>query len=304
MKYLVIGAGGTGGSIGAFMTKCGKDVTVIARGKHLEMIQKNGIKIETTFKGNYTVSPVKAYDMEHYNDKPDVIFNCVKGYSLRDTIPFIKKVAHKDTVVIPILNIFGTGGKMQEFLPELLVTDGCIYIASEIKEPGTIMQKGEIFRIIFGVRKQDEYRPVLEQIAKDLNDSGIAGIVSDDIRRDALQKFSYVSPMAACGVYYNIDASGAQQKGIIQNTFIDLISEINALALAMNIHFNVDIKKTNLEILANLSPTTTTSLQRDIMKGGNSEIDGLIFEVVRLGRQYGVPVPTYEKIAKKLGFKE
>ena len=31
MKYLVIGAGGTGGSIGAYMTEAGKDVTLIAR---------------------------------------------------------------------------------------------------------------------------------------------------------------------------------------------------------------------------------------------------------------------------------
>ena len=36
MKYLVIGAGGTGGCIGAYMTRAGKDVTLIARGEHLK----------------------------------------------------------------------------------------------------------------------------------------------------------------------------------------------------------------------------------------------------------------------------
>lgn len=45
MKYLVIGAGGTGGSIGGFMTEAGKDIIVIAREKPLEAIQKNGLKI-------------------------------------------------------------------------------------------------------------------------------------------------------------------------------------------------------------------------------------------------------------------
>ncbi|NLO03615.1 MAG: 2-dehydropantoate 2-reductase, partial [Bacteroidales bacterium] len=54
MKYLIIGAGGTGGSIGAFMTEAGKDVTLIDQGMHLEAIQKNGLKMETTYKGNYT----------------------------------------------------------------------------------------------------------------------------------------------------------------------------------------------------------------------------------------------------------
>ncbi len=34
-------------------------------------------------------------------------------------------------------------------------------------------------------------------------------------------------------------------------------------------------------------------------RGGDSEIDGLIFEVVRMGQRYGVPVPNYEEIASK-----
>ena len=303
MKYLIIGAGGTGGSIGAFMTEAGKDVTLIDQGMHLEAIQKNGLKMETTYKGNYTVCPMKAWDMDHYNEQPDVIFNCVKDYSLQDTIPFIKRVAHKDTVVIPILNVYGTGGRIQNQLPDLLVTDGCIYVAAEIKEPGTILQKGDIFRVVYGVRKPEEYRPVLEQVATDLEDSGITGIVSDNIRRDALQKFSYVSPMAACGAYYDINAGAAQQKGKVRDTFIALMREIDALAQAMDIHFAVDIVDTNLEILDNLSPTASTSMQRDLKEGNNSEMNGLIFEVVLLGRQYGVHVPTYEMIAEKLGFK-
>ena len=102
--------------------------------------------------------------MEHYNEKPDVIFVCVKAYSLSETIPFIARVAKPDTIVIPLLNVYGTGEKMQEQLQNLMVTDGCIYIASEIKEPGTILQKGNIFRILFGVRKQEDDRAELEQI--------------------------------------------------------------------------------------------------------------------------------------------
>ena len=187
-------------------------------------------------------------------------------------------------------------------LPGLLVTDGCIYIAAEIKEPGTILQKGDIFKVVYGVRKQEEYRPVLELVAADLNDSGITGIVSDNIRRDALQKFSYVSPMAACGAYYDIDAGAAKKEGKVRDTFIALMREIDALAKAAGIHFDVDIVATNLEILSTLSPTTTTSMQRDLKQGKKSEIDGLIFEVVRLGRRYGVKLPVYEMIAGKFGF--
>lgn len=300
MKYLIIGAGGTGGCIGAYMTEAGKDVTMIARGAHLAAMQTEGLRMETTKKGNYTVKPVKAVDMAHYDEQPDVIFVCVKGYSLEETVPFIRKVSKPETVVIPILNIYGTGGRLQEKLPELLVTDGCIYIAAEIKEPGCLWQNGDIFRVVFGVREPSEYRPVLETVKKDLDESGITGILSDNIRRDALQKFSYVSPAAACGQYYDAKAGEMQKPGEIRDTFAALIGEIDILANAMGIHFGTDIVKTNLDILDALTPEASTSMQRDVKAGKVSEMDGLIFEVVRLGKKYGVELPVYEKIAEEL----
>ena len=299
MKYLVIGAGGTGGSIGAYMAEAGKDVTLIARGEHLKRIQEHGLNMETTKKGNYTVNPIKATDMEHYEEQPDVIFVCVKGYSLEDTILFIRRVAKESTIVIPILNIYGTGSRMQEQLPRLLVTDGCIYIAGEIKEPGTILLRGDIFRIVYGVRDPQEIRPELFTVAQDLKESGIEGVLSDNIRRDALQKFAYVSPMAACGLYYHVSAGEVQKTGEPRDTFVKLMKEIDALAVAMGVPFLVDIVTTNLQILDALNPEASTSMQRDVYAGKASEIDGLIYEVVRMGQRYGVPTPTYEMIADK-----
>lgn len=299
MKYLIIGAGGTGGSIGAYMTEAGKDVTLIARGEHLKRMQEQGLKMETTKKGNYTVSPIKATDMAHYDEQPDIIFVCVKGYSLEETIPFIKRIAKETTIVIPILNIYGTGGRMQEKLPDILVTDGCIYIAAQIKEPGTIWQNGEIFRIVYGTRKPEEMRPELFKVAEDLKDSGIEGVLSENIRRDALQKFAYVSPMAACGLYYHVAACDVQKTGEPRDTFVKLMKEVDALAVAMGVPFLVDIVTTNLQILDALDPEASTSMQRDVYAGKPSEIDGLIYEVVRMGERYGVSVPTYQMIAQK-----
>ncbi len=255
--------------------------------------------METTKRGNYTVHPIRATDMEHYDEQPDVIFVCVKGYSLEDTIPFIQRVTKDSTIVIPILNIYGTGGRMQEKLPELLVTDGCIYIAAEIKEPGTIWQNGDIFRIVYGVRKKEELRPELFEVAKDLKESGIDSVLSENIGRDALQKFAYVSPMAACGLYYHVSAAEIQKTGEPRDTFVKLMREVDALAVAMEVPFLVDIVTTNLQILDALNPTASTSMQRDIYAGKPSEIDGLIYEVVRMGKKYGVPTPTYEMVEKK-----
>lgn len=302
MKYLVIGAGGTGGSIAAFMSEAGKDVSVIARGKHLEMMQKHGLTMQTPSKGNYTVFPIKACTMQTYDEQPDIIFVCVKGYSLDDVVPFIQKVAKKSTIVIPILNIYGTGGMLQKKLPHLLVTDGCIYIAAEIKEPGVIFQAGDIFRVVFGVRTPQEYDARLEEVAKELEECGIRAVLSDNIQRDALQKFSFVSPMAASGAYFDVDAKEMQAEGESRQMFKALIGEIQLLAKALHVNFTVDILEKNLVILDSLAPNASTSMLRDIRQGKQSEIDGLVNEVVRLGAQYHVPVPTYAKVAEKFGF--
>lgn len=300
MKYLIYGAGGIGGCLAAFLAQGGKDVSLIARGAHLEAIQKNGLVLETGH-GTFAV-PVRACEQEQVTDKPDVIFVCVKGYSLEGTLPTLKRLSDGHTIVIPLLNIYGTGARLQPELSPALVTDGCIYIAAEIKAPGTVHMSGDIFRVVFGPRTQGEYRPELEEVARDLNDCGVEGILSQNIQRDALMKFSVVSPMAACGIYHDIQVGGMQAPGQPREDFKALVAEIGALAQAMGYPFPEDPVARNLAIQDALDPDASTSLKRDLDAGKPSEVDGLIFEVVRLGRKHHVPTPMYDRVAAKLGF--
>lgn len=311
MKYAIIGAGGTGGILGFYMTKADRDVTLIARGRHLAAMQEKGLAVEKMWDGTTEIIPVKAMDMEHYDEQPDVVLVCVKGYSLEDTIPFIQRVAKPSTIVIPVLNIYGTGAKMQEQLPKLLVTDGCIYVSANIKEPGVLIQHGRILRVVYGVRNMssqkvnikrahEEMLDALKDIKKDFDDSGIDGVLSENIQRDALEKFSYVSPIGAAGLYYHATAADFQREGKQRETFKTMIREIAALAEAMGVPFERDMVEVNLKILSSLAPEATTSMQRDVMEGKDSEIDGLVYEVVRMGERYHVPVPMYAKVAEKL----
>lgn len=315
IRYMVIGAGGTGGAIGSHLARAGCRVTFIARGKHLEAMESNGLRV---IKPNeeFLVSYFKAFSEEEFlealkdKDKrsslvPDVILVCVKGYSIDSIIPFIRQVASNHTVVIPILNLFSTGRYMQERLPEIKVTDGCIYVASMIQSPGVILMNGEILRVVFGLRREDadrkqEYEELFGMIYDDMTAAGIDCIVSDNIERDALRKFSYVSPQGACGLYYDIPCGPMQHPGEERDLFAGLVHEIQLLAEAMGIDFGEDIVEQNLKILDGLAPDMTTSLQRDLAAGKPSELDGIIYEVLRLADEYGIRLPLYEKVADKL----
>ena len=160
MKFLIVGAGGTGGCIGGYLARRGEDVTFIARGKHLAAMLENGLWVKSARVGDFTVAPVKACTMEDYaslGEVPDVVFVCVKYYSLDEAVQFLEKVVGRETVVIPILNVFGTGSRMQSEL-DCTVLDGCVYIFSMIERPGVIAQPTSIFRMFFGLRE-----PVEEQ---------------------------------------------------------------------------------------------------------------------------------------------
>ena len=315
MKYIIIGAGGTGGILGFYMTKAGKDVTLIARNAHLEAMQKQGLSVQKMWTNETETIPVGAESMETYEakgEKADVILVCVKKYSLDSCIPFIQNISHENTIVVPVLNVYGTGAYLQEKLPKVLVTDGCIYVSANIKQAGVLLQHGEILRVFFGVREKEDLKKLngqsdgeykaerlLKKIAQDFKDSGIDGILSDNIKRDALTKFSYVSPIGTAGLYLHAVAGDFQREGEARELFKTLIREIVTLANAMGITFEEDLVERNLKILSNLPEEATTSMQRDVMEGKQSEIDGLVYEVVRMAKKYGREVPAYEKAAEK-----
>ena len=306
LKYMIIGTGGTGGAIGAHLAHAGNDVVFIARGRQLEALRTGGLRLHRPDE-EFTVYPVRAYSMDDYPDDqtPDVIFVCVKGYSIEGVNPFIQRIAGPDTIVIPILNVFGTGAKMQKSMPGITVLDGCIYIWTELKEPGLIWMSGTIFRVVFGLRRnqkdlEDKIGKRLIKIKDDLDESGIEGVLSDNIERDALRKFSFVSPQGAAGLYYNTTIGAAQAPGEIRDCFAGLIREISDLADAMGIGFGEDIVPVNLKITDSSDPGVTTSMQKDVAAGRQSEVDGLIYEVVRMGERYGVKTPLYSMIAEEL----
>ncbi|MBQ5904685.1 MAG: ketopantoate reductase family protein, partial [Clostridia bacterium] len=212
MKYLVIGAGGTGGPIAAHLNNGGADVAVIARGEHLEAIKQKGLAIKKS-DGTVLNERIKVYTEDEYCEKADVIFVTVKSYSVDSVIELIRKASHKNTVVIPLLNVFTTGEYLSEKLPELYVVDGTMYIVASIKEPGVISMNADIFRVLFGERKGQRAEKILDLVAEDMLSKGINTTHTSEIRREALLKFSFISPMAAAGVYHKCRAGDMHKEG-------------------------------------------------------------------------------------------
>ena len=307
LKYLIAGTGGVGGSIAASLALAGKDVTCIARGEHLAAIRENGLQLHSDLKGEYALR-VPAYTAEEYTAlvstsadyKADVIFVCVKGYSVDSITELIKSAAHEHTVVIPILNVYGTGPRIQRLVPGVTVLDGCIYIVGFVSGRGEITQMGKIFRLVYGAHRSTIVsRETLEAVQRDLQESGIKADISDDIDRDTFVKWSFISAMAVTGAYYDVPMGEVQKPGEVRNTFIGLSQESAALGRKLGIAFKEDIVEYNLKVIDKLAPESTASMQKDMAKGHQSEVQGLLFDMITAAEEQGIEVPTYRMVAEK-----
>lgn len=299
MKYTIIGAGGTGGILGAAIYEAGLDVSLIARGEHLAKIKEQGLKIKDLQDKSEAVYDIPAYSEDEFCEMADVIFVCVKGYSLKQTVPFIDRISSKDSVIIPVLNIFTTGETLRQLLPGKYAVDGCIYVSANIEEPGILLQHSKILRVIYGCGQGQEKRDILEKIQEELSKTKARVILSPNIRRDAMKKFCYVSPVGAAGLYYNATAGDFKKEGEKRDMFIGLMKEVEALAEKMGCPFDQDVIEYNLNILDHQPDEVTTSLQRDVWAGKDSEIEGLIFDIPKLGAEYGLDMPLYTKVTEK-----
>ena len=299
MKYLIAGTGGVGGSIAAFLALAGKDVTCIARGEHLAAIRERGLLLHSDLKGEHTLK-IDASTAEEFQGKADVIFVCVKGYSVDSITDLIKRAAHKGTVVIPILNVYGTGPRIQRLVPGITVLDGCIYIVGFVSGKGEITQMGKIFRLVYGAHKGTSVpEGMLEAIQSDLQESGIKAEISADINRDTFVKWSFISAMAVTGAYYDVPMGEVQKAGKVRDTFIGLSRESAELGRKLGIEFKEDVIEYNLKVIDKLAPESTASMQKDIEKGHQSEVQGLLFDMIAAAEEQGIDIPTYKMVAEK-----
>lgn len=319
MKITVVGAGGVGGSLAAFLALAGEEVTCIVRGRHKENMLKNGLLFRSDIKGTCTIPCIPAGEAtascgaesagtpwlrvaEAGDDtgKADLILVCVKGYSIDSVADCIVRASTPRTVVLPILNVYGTGPRIARACPGVRVIDGCIYIVGFVSAPGEVTQMGQVLKLVFGARPSDDVRPEeLTAIHEVLQRAGIKAIVSDDINRDTFVKWGFISAMACTGAYFDVPMGALQHPGPERDVFIGLTRESTALGACMGITFREDPVTANLRIIDALAPESTASLQKDLARGHDSEIQGQLFDLLDACEAQGIDAPTYRRVAQK-----
>lgn len=295
MKFTILGAGGTGGTLAAKLGLGGADVSVIARGEHLQAIQNNGLTLEYA-DGTQNTVQIKASDK--LIETPDVMFVCVKDYGLEEAMPTITEAAEGGAVIVPLLNVIDAGKRIAGYIPKDKAGDGCIYVTAAIKEPGVIKLESDILRVFFGNNE------TLVQAAEEMRSCGIDAVCTEDIMYEKFKKFSFIAPMAACSAYYDCNAGRIQTDSEVRECFKELVAEIAAIAEASGYKLPDDIVETQLRLVDSLDPGVSASLVKDLRAGHQAEIEGLIKWPADIAQQFRMRKSEFRRINLNLNYLE
>lgn len=100
MKILVYGAGVLGCNLARNFFRAGKDVTLLARGRWAEEIQKNGLRIKDKFSPRMSVSRIPVATELKPDDRYDVIFVVLRYTQLDSILDALRANGTKNIVFV------------------------------------------------------------------------------------------------------------------------------------------------------------------------------------------------------------
>ncbi len=310
MKVAIYGAGATGGYLGAKLALSGVDTTLIARGPHLEAMQRRGLRLLAgdeelvAHASRYTDDPVEA-------GPQDYVIITLKAHSTVGVVDAMQPLLGPDTAVVTAQNGVpwwyfyavgepweGTrlesvdpGGRQWDGIgPERAI--GCVvYVASEIVEPGVIRHlSGNRFSLgePAGV-KSERARTLARTFAR----AGVRAPLRS-IRQEIwvkLQGNVCFNPISALTLA-TLDrvASEPGTRGVARA----MMEETRDIGKALGIRFPIGIER-RIDGAAAVGAHRTSMLQ-DLERGRAMEIDALVTSVQELGRLVGVATPTIDVV--------
>ena len=291
MKIAVFGAGAVGGYFGGRLVQSEEEVIFITRGKHLQAMKNDGLKIDS-INGDFIVQPVQATDKPEDVGTVDMVLVTVKAWQVSDAAIAMKSMVGPETFVLPLQNGVEAPSQLAAILGSEHVLGGLCGLISYIVEPGHICHAGTDPFIKFG--ELNNTRSDRIEMLQDLFDQtpGITASIPPDINGAMWQKFLLIAAWSGLGAVTRSPIGIFRSQPGTRQMLEQTMSEIYDVARARDIDLPGGVVTKTMEFLDALPSGGTASMQRDIMDGKPSELETQTGAVVRLGQEVGVETPV------------
>ena len=312
-KICIFGAGAIGGYMAHALIKAGADVSLIARGPHLEGLRDNGLTLIK--EGVAETLPVRATDTPEELGRQDYVISALKAHSVAPVIDRFKPLLADHTALVPAVNgipwwYFYKAGSDSAMENRWLETSdpggvqwaaigperaiGCVvYPACEISAPGQItLKSGDRFTLGEPDGQRSERVMKLSEL---MRAGGLRAPVKPRLRDEIWIKLwgncSFNPVSALTGASLDLIGNDPASRAVIRDAMI----ECRKVGLAVGARFNVDIERRiqgGADIIGH-KPST----RHDVELGRPMELDALTSTVLELARRLEIETPTLNAIS-------
>ncbi len=309
MRICIYGAGAIGGYLGVQLALAGSDVTLIARGPHLEAMRADGVRL--LIDGEERVAHPDCTDDPAQAGEQDYVIVTLKAHSAPRVVEAMQPLLGPRTAVVSAVNgvpwwyfhrlegpwedqrvesVDPGGVQWKGIGPERAI--GCVvYPATEVVEPGVIRHlDGNRFTL---GEPSGEKTERVRALADALKAAGFRAPIRD-IRNEIWVKLwgnLSFNPISALTLEtLDVVATDPGTRAVSKAMML----EAQAIGEKLGVRFPVDVER-RIDGAAAVGAHRTSMLQ-DLERGRPMEIDALVTAVQEMGRLVGVPTPTIDVV--------
>ena len=309
MKICVYGAGAIGGYLGGELSLAGGEVTLIARGPHLEAMQRGGVRLRVD--GVERVAHPRCSSDPSEIGPQDYVIVTLKAPSVPEVVDAMQPLLGPSTAVVWAVNgvpwwyFYGLdgpwrdhrlasvdpdGAQWENIGPERII--GCVvYPSAEVVEPGVI-QHIEGKRFTLGEPSGEKTERV-QLLAKAMIGAGLRAPVRrirDEIWVKLWGNLSFNPISALTLATLDVVASEPGTRAVAKAMML----EAKAVGERLGVRFGIDVER-RLDGAAAVGQHRTSMLQ-DLERGRRMEIDALLAAVQEIGQLVEVATPTVDVV--------
>jgi 2-dehydropantoate 2-reductase len=311
MKVCVVGAGAIGGMMAAKLANSGHQLTIIARGAHLDAIRNNGLKYIENGEELVITELTATAEMSEVTGQ-DLVLLGVKAHQIAPIADKLQDMLSDEGVIVTLQNgipwwyFQRLAGDYENNIVRTVDPDGAIaaaidpsriigciaYPAATIDEPGVIRHiEGNRYPV--GELDGSESERV-QAICSAFVEAGFKSFVLPDIRSEIWLKLwgnLSFNPISALTHSTLVDICQFPQTRALA---AQMMTEAQQIAEQLGASFRVSLER-RIEGAESVGKHKTSMLQ-DLEVGKAMEIDGMLGVVIELGEQTGVATPAMNTV--------
>lgn len=295
MRIAVMGTGGVGGYFGARLAEGGHDVAFVARGRQLQALRKNGLRVLSPL-GDIILPKVTVTDDPAELDPVDLVLFAVKLWDTEQAAAQIKPLVGDHTAVVSFQNGVVKDEILRSVLGDRHVMGGVCYIAASIAEPGVIRHSGTLQRLVFG-----EYDGTVSDRATAFRDacagSGIDVEVTDRIEQTIWEKFVFLVGLSGVTSLARTPIGPIRDEPRARAFLREVMDEVVRVGRSHGVALPTDYADDRLGFVDTVPASMSSSMHHDLEHGHRLEVAWLSGDVVARAAGLGVATPANRAIA-------